>query len=112
MEDLIKCTSEPDGDTDREADRKWGRALVRVNGWEEVPTDIPHPEDPSELVKYHLTRRAEAFDFLLDRHADLADVGLGFTWDWRLLRERRTSDRRDRVKTRPLFSLVRCDLNE
>jgi len=52
-----------------------GRTLIRVQG-EEVPTDIP-PQDPKELVEYHLVRRAEAFDFLLGRHGDLAHVGEG-----------------------------------
>lgn len=51
-----------------------GRTLVRVKGGE-VPTDIP--QDPNELVEYHLVRRAEAFDLLLGRHGDLAHVGEG-----------------------------------
>lgn len=51
-----------------------GRTLVRVKG--EVSTgDIP--QDPNELVKYHLVKRAEAFDLLLGRHDDLARVGEG-----------------------------------
>lgn len=49
-----------------------GRTLVRVQG--EVPTD-DIPQDPNELVKYHLVKRAEAFDLLLGRHDDLAHVG-------------------------------------